>query len=121
MTTTCAINCSFGSQGLVLGSGHSRLTERRAQEFEIVIDAENHESVGFQVSDFVHAGTTYTVAVTAVRNGVTQTWTRSNGVCSSPIEHDEISLDITVTARAPNASTFSKGGVIRIQPIGKPD
>jgi hypothetical protein len=121
MTTTCSIICSVGSQQLALDSGHSRLLKPRTNEFELVLDIENHETVSFQVGDFVHAGHNYTVAVTATCNGTTQTWTHSNGVCSSPTENDEIELDIDVTATAPGVSPLTGGGVIRIQPKGRPD
>lgn len=119
--TTCAINCVPSSQQLALDSGHSQLLEPRTNEFEYELDIDNNESVGFQISDFVHAGNTYTVSVVAMRNGTPQTWTHSNGVCSSPSESDEIELEIDVTATTPNASPMTSGGVIRILPKGKPD
>jgi hypothetical protein len=118
---TCAILCVASSQQLALDSGHSRLREPRTNEFELELDIENQETVGFQIGDFSHGGNNYTVSVTAVRNGVPQTWTRSNGVCSSPIESNEIELDIDVTATAPGVSPLIGGGVIRVQPKGKPD
>ena len=119
--TTCAINCSISSQQLDLASGHTRLLLPRINEFEIEVDFDNNESVGFQISDFVYGGDTYTVTVTSVKNGITQTWTRSNGVCSSPVEGSEVDLDIDVTATGPGASTFTKGGTICVLRKGKPD
>jgi hypothetical protein len=121
MPVLCAITCVPSSLQLSLDSGHSRLLEPRTNEFEFELDVENDETVGFRISDFVHAGNSYTVVVTATRNGIVQTWTRSNGVSSSPIEADEIDLTIDVTATAPGASTLNGGGMIRIQPKGKPD
>lgn len=118
---TCAITCTVGSQQLALDSGHSRLLEPRANEFVFELDIDNAETVGFQINDFVHAGHTYTVAVTATRNGATQTWMYDNGACSSPIESSPIELDIDVTATATGAPPLTGGGVIRIQPKGKPD
>lgn len=119
--TTCAITCSVSSQQLALDSAHSRLLEPRANEFDFELDVENDEIVGFQIADFVYGGSTYTVSVTAMRNGTAQTWTRSNGVCSSPTENDEVELELDVTATAPGQSPLIGGGVIRIQPKGKPD
>jgi len=121
MTVTCSIVCVVSSNQLQLDSGHARLTEPRTNEFEFELDIDNNEVVGFQVADFTHAGNYYTVSVTAIRNGVTQTWSHSNGVCSSPTENDDIDIDITVTATSPGQSTLSRGGVIRIKPKGKPD
>ncbi len=118
---TCAITCTVSSQQLSLDSGHSRLLEPRANEFEFELDIDNNETVGFQISDFVHAGNAYTVSVTATRNGTSQTWTHSNGVCSSPIESSQGLLDIDVTATTQGAPPVTGGGVIRIQPKGKPD
>jgi hypothetical protein len=121
MPVLCAIICNVGSQHLSLDSGHSRLLEPRANELEFELDIENNESVGFQISDFVHAGNNYTVVVTATCNGTVQTWTRSNGVSSSPIENEENDITIDITATAPDASTLNGGGMIRLRPKGKPD
>lgn len=119
--TTCAITCTVSSQQLALDSAHSRLVEPRSNEFDFELDVDNNEVVGFQIADFVYGGNTYVVSVTAMRNGTVQTWTHSNGVCSSPSENDGIQLDIDVTATAPGQSPLIGGGVIRIQPKGKPD
>ncbi len=119
--TTCAIICTVSSQQLALDSAHSRLVEPRANEFEFELDIDNNEIVGFQIGDFSYQGHDYTVSVTAMRNGTAQTWTHSNGVCSSPTESDEIELDIDVTATASGQSPLTGGGVIRILPKGKPD
>jgi len=119
--TTCAITCSVSSQQLALDSAHHRLVEPRANEFEFEIDIDNNESVGFQISDFTHAGRAYTVSVTAKRNGTVQTWAYNNGVCSSPAESSAAEFDIDITATAPGVSPLIGGGVIRIQPKAKPD
>lgn len=119
--TTCAITCTVSSQQLSLDSAHSRLREPRNNEFEFELDIDNNETVGFQISDFVHQGNNYTVSVVATRNGTTQTWTHTNGTCSSSNESSEIELDIDVTATASGQSPLSGGGVIRILPKGKPD
>lgn len=121
MTITCPIICAVSSQQLALDSGHSRLLRPRTNEFELQLDIENDESVGFQVSDFVHAGISYTVVVTATRNGTAQTWLHGNGMSMSPIEHGETELDIDITATAPGVSPLIGGGKIRVQPKGKPD
>lgn len=118
-TTTCSIICVASSQQLLLDSGHIRLREPRSNEFEL--DVDNDETVRFQISDFTYAGNDYTVSVTAVRNGTTETWTHSAGVCLSPIESGEVELDIDVTATAPGVSPLIGGGIIRVQPKGKPD
>lgn len=119
--TTCGITCTVSAQQLALDSAHSRLLEPRANEFEFELDVDNNESVGFQIADFVYGGHSYTVAVTAVRNGTVQTWAHSNGICSSPAENNEIVLDIDVTATASGQTPITGGGVIRIQPKGRPD
>jgi hypothetical protein len=120
--TTCALTCFVSSQQLALDSAHSRLLEPRTNEFEFELDVDNAETVGFQIADFVHGGNTYTVAVTATRNGTNpQTWTHSSGVCSSPMESSEIELGLTVTATASGQPPLGGGGTIRIQPKGKPD
>lgn len=121
MTITCAILCVASSQQLQLDSGHSRLSEPRTNEFELELDVEGNESVSFQISDFAYAGHSYTVAVTATRNGVPETWPHANGVCTSPTETDEVELELDVTATSAGVSTLNSGGVIRIQPKGKPD
>lgn len=119
MTTTCTITCAVSSQQILLGSNHPRLLVPRTNELEFEIVA--NESVGFQISDFVHAGLQYTVAVTSTRNGVVQTWTRNNGVSSSPLETSEIELDIDITATAPGVAPFIGGGTVVIRSKGKPD
>lgn len=119
--TTCAITCSVSSQQLALDSGHNRLVEPRTNEFVFELDVANNESVGFQISDFVHAGRAYTVSVTSTRNGTVQTWARTNGISSSPTEITAAELDVDVTASSPGVSPLAGGCVIRIQPKGKPD
>jgi hypothetical protein len=121
VTITCPIICVASSQQLMLDSGHSRLIEPRANEFVVEIDIESNEAVGFQIADFSYAGNDYTVSVTAVRNGVNQTWTRSDGICTSPIEDDEVEVDINVMASAPGVTPLIGGGAIRVLPMGKPD
>lgn len=121
--TTCAINCSIGSsQQLELDSGHQALQEPRANEFVYELDIEGQETVDFQIDDFTHSGTNYVVAVTAVRDGgSSESWVRDGQASRSSQEQSEVELSITVVATPGSGAPVTGGGVIRLEPKGKPD
>lgn len=121
--TTCTIHCSINSsQSLDLDSGHQYLQETRTNEFLYELDIDNNESVIFQINDFVHGGTSYTVAVTATPTGGTPvTWTHSGSGCVSPSHTSAVTLTLAVTATPSSGAPVTGGGIIRIEPKGKPD
>ncbi len=92
MATTCAIICSINSsQESELDSGHQGLTETRTNEFLFELDIDNNEAVSFGIDDFTQGNTSYTIAVTAIRDGQgpSETWTYNGEGCVSPEEVDE--------------------------------
>lgn len=124
MATTCAISCNINSsQALELDSSHQGLLEPRTNEFSYELDVDASESVKFEIDDFVSGGTSYSVVVSAVRDGggSPETWSHNGEGSVSPVETGEVDLSITVTATPASGPAVTGGGVIRIQPKGKPD
>lgn len=121
--TTCAINCSINSsQQLELDSGHQELQEPRTNDFLYELDIDNNESVDFEIPDFTHGNNDYAVSVTAIRDGgTTETWNHNGQAATSFSEPAEVELSITVVATPSSGPTVTGGGVIRVEPKGKPD
>ena len=121
--TTCAISCNINSsQDMELDSGHQYLEEVRSDEFLYELDVDNNENVGFRIDDFVQGATSYTVSVTATPTGGSPvTWTRNGTGCVSPQETAPVELSLVVTATPRSGSPVTGGGIIRIEPKGKPD
>lgn len=121
--TTCAINCNINSsQATELDSGHQYLEEVRSDEFLYELDVDNNESVDFGIDDFTQGGTSYTISVTATPTGGSPvTWTHNGTGCVSPQESAPVELTLVVTATPSSGSPVTGGGIIRIEPKGKPD
>lgn len=121
-TTTCAIDCTINpSQQLVLTPGDGSLQQPRTNEFTCELDTDNDEHVAFRIADFVVNGTSYAVSVVATRSGGSVTWARDGQACVSSAETAAVELTLEVTATPAGGSAVTGGGVIRIQPTGKPD
>lgn len=123
MLTHCPILCVINSSHQIeLVPNHALLTAPRPSELVFELDTDNDRSVSFEIADFVHAGNSYSVAITGVRNdSTTHVWTRNGGISVSLTETAAAEIDIQVTATTPNGSPVTGGGIIRIQPKGKPD
>jgi len=126
MSVTCPIICSVNqSQQIEVTSGHARLTEPSPNTFEIEVDTETEESIEFEVPDFVHDGTTYSVTVVATRTdentNTTSTWSYTNNRCVSPKETADVELDLDITGTPPSGTPLAGGAHIRLRPQGRPD
>ncbi len=123
MTTTCEINCTVDStHALLLTSGHERLEAPRSGEFEFSLNIDEQEQVRFEVPNFSHAGSSYSVVVQAQRvGGANHVWPTAGDGCISPLESGAAELAIDVTATPASGTPLVGGGIIRIRPKGKPD